>query len=107
MATLLHHMQSWMQKSIVKTKNQIEKRVTQYIEQKIQAVHQCLDAFELRVLSRTTSTIDLSTLQFAVASLRSNVDVIFDTRKTDPESTPIKLAEDTVFDTLLKPLVEP
>ena len=63
MATLLHHIQPWMQKSIVKANEQIEKNISQQTERHILAVHQHLDAFELRVIARPSPTIDLTTLQ--------------------------------------------
>ena len=47
MATLLHHIQPLMQKSIAEVEDRIEKKVAQQKERKIQAVHQSLDAFEL------------------------------------------------------------
>uniref|UniRef100_M1DUE6 Integrase core domain containing protein n=1 Tax=Solanum tuberosum TaxID=4113 RepID=M1DUE6_SOLTU len=50
MATLLHHIQPWMQKSIVESEARIEKIVAKQTKQQIQAVHKRLDAFELRVL---------------------------------------------------------
>ena len=58
-----------MPKSIVNTEDQIEKKLAQQMERKIQAVHPRLDAFELRVLTRPTPTIDLTILQEFMASL--------------------------------------
>lgn len=60
MATLLHHIQPLMQKSIVEDEDRIEKKVAQHTERKIQAAHQRLDAFEFRVLTRPAPTIDLT-----------------------------------------------
>ena len=50
MATLLHHIQPWMQRSIAKAEEHLECKLVQHIEWKIIEVHQRLDAFELRVL---------------------------------------------------------
>ena len=50
MATLLHHIQQWMQKSITESKERLERKMVLYTERKIAEVHQRLDAFELRVL---------------------------------------------------------
>ena len=46
MATLLHHIQSWMQRSITKTVERLEQKIVQHTERKITEVHQRLDAFE-------------------------------------------------------------
>uniref|UniRef100_M1DQM0 Integrase core domain containing protein n=1 Tax=Solanum tuberosum TaxID=4113 RepID=M1DQM0_SOLTU len=53
-----------------------EARMEQMMDQKIQAIHKCLDAFELRVLERPTPTIDVTTFQMALASLRADVDAL-------------------------------
>ena len=50
MATLLHHIQPWMQKSIAESEARMERRMEGMMEQKVQAVNKCLDAFDLRVL---------------------------------------------------------
>ena len=62
MATLLYQIQPWMQKSITESEERLERRMVQYTERKIAEVHQRLDAFELRVLSRPS-------LQWSVHSL--------------------------------------
>ena len=68
MATLLHHIQPWMQRYIAKDENRIEKKVAQQMERRIQAFHQCLNVFGLRVLAHLAVTINLTTLQTDVAS---------------------------------------
>ena len=62
MATLLHHIQPWMQRSIAEAEERQERRMVQHTERKIAEVHQRLDAFELRVLARTHPQLDVSTL---------------------------------------------
>ena len=62
MATLLYHIQPWMQTSIAEAEDQIEKKISVQTERKIMAVHQHFDAFELRVLAWPAPTIDLMTL---------------------------------------------
>lgn len=57
-----------------------------------------LDGFELRVLTRPAPTIDLTTLQLAVASLSFDVDAILEMRGDDPESGPIDLVKDKLLD---------
>ena len=47
MATLLHHIQPWMQKSITESEERLERKLVQYTERKIAEVHQRMDAFEL------------------------------------------------------------
>ena len=86
--------------SIVEVEDQIEKRIVWQTERQILAVHQLLDAFELRVLARPAPTIDLMTLQAIVASLRDDVDVILDARVREPEATPTEPCEDMVLATL-------
>ena len=69
MATLLHHIQPWMQKSITKSEECLQRKIVQFTERKIDEVNQRLDAFELRVLARPAPPVDVSTLQAAVDSL--------------------------------------
>ena len=107
MVTLLHHMQPWMQKYICEVEEQIEKRAAQQIEQKIKAVYQRLDAFELCVPSFPAPMIHLTTLQESVGCLHAYVDAILNLRGTKWENVPNKLVEDTVLDTLFKTSVEP
>ena len=76
MATLLHHIQPWMQRSIAQAEGRLERRMNQHTERKIAEVHQCLDAFELRVLARPAPPVDVSTLIAAVDSLRADIDTI-------------------------------
>lgn len=52
MDTLLHDLQPWMQKSLAESEYTIEKWVVQQTEQKIPAVNQFRDAFELRVVAQ-------------------------------------------------------
>ena len=80
MATLLHHIQPWMPRSITKAKERLERKMVQYTERKIAEVHQRLDAFELRVLDRPAPPVDVSTLQGAVDSLRADIDTILEAR---------------------------
>ena len=64
---------------------------------KIQAVHHCLDAFEIRVLARPAPTINMNTLQEVVASLCVDVDAILDVSTPETEAAPTELAEDTIL----------
>ena len=59
MATLLHHIQPWMQKSITKLEECLEQQMVQYTDRKIVEVHQRLDAFELRVLAWPAPLVDV------------------------------------------------
>ncbi|KAG5606580.1 hypothetical protein H5410_028072 [Solanum commersonii] len=96
MAIFLHHSQPWMQKSIAES----EARMEQRMDQNVQAVNKRLDAFELQVLKRPALTIDLSSFQAELASLRANVDAIFSTPTIEPQAAPTALADDTVLDAL-------
>ena len=89
MATLLHHIQLWMQKSVTESEARMERKM----QWKIAEVHQRLDAFELRVLARPAPPVDVSTLQAAVDSLRADIDTILEARVPEP----VEPAEDTVL----------
>ena len=93
MATLLHHIQPWMQKSIAESEAHMERKMQQFTERKIAEVNQHLDAFELRVLSRPAPPVDVSTLQAAVANLRADIDTILAARVSES----VEPAEDTVL----------
>ena len=97
MATLLHHIQPWMQKSITESEARLEKKMQQFTERKIAEVNQRLDAFELRVLARPASPVDVSTLQAAVDSLHKDIDTILEARVPESEAPSIEPAEDTVL----------
>ena len=60
--------------------------MAQQTEMQIMEVHQRLDAFELRVLAWTTPTLDLTTLQAAVESLRADMDAILGARVPECEA---------------------
>ena len=84
MATLLHHIQPWMRKSITESEERLERKMVQFTERKIIDVNQLLNAFELRMLARPAPPVDVSTLQAAVDSLRADIDTILEARV--PES---------------------
>ena len=96
MATLLHHIQPWMQRSITEAEERLEWKMVQYIERKIAAVHQRLEAFELWVLAQPASPVDVSTLQAAVDSLCADIDTILDARVPESEAPSVEPAEDTI-----------
>ena len=84
MATLLRHIQPWMQKSITESEARLERNMQQFTEWKIAEVNQRLDAFELRVLACPAPPVDVSTLQAAVDSLRADIDTILEARVPEP-----------------------
>ena len=86
MATLLHHIQPWMQRSITKAEERLEQKMVQYTERKIAEVHQRLDAFELRVLARPAPPMDVSTLHAAVDILRADINTILEARVPESEA---------------------
>ena len=59
MATLLHHIQPWMQRSVAEAEERFERKMVQHTERKIAEVHQLLDAFALRVLARPAPSVDV------------------------------------------------
>ena len=69
MAILLHHIQPWMQRSITEAEERLEREMVQHTKWKIDEVHQCLDAFELRMLARPAPQVDVPTLQAAIEIL--------------------------------------
>ena len=97
MATLLHHIQPWMQKSITESEARLERKMQKFTERKIAEVNQRLDAFELRVLARPSPPVHMSALQAAVESLRADIDTILEARVPDSEAPSIEPAEDTVL----------
>ena len=86
-----------MQKLITESEERLERKMVQYIERKIVEVNQCLDAFDLRVLARPSPSVDVSTLQAAVYSLRADIDTILEARVLESEAPSIEPAEDTVL----------
>ena len=97
MATLLHHIQPWMQKSITESEKRLERKMMQFTEWKIAEVNQRLDAFELGVLARPAPPVDVSTLQAAVDSFRADIDTILEARVPESEAPSVEPAEDTVL----------
>ena len=97
MATLLHHILSWMQKSITESEERLERKMAQFIERKIAEVNQRLDTFELMVLSIPAPPVDVSTLQVAVDSLRADIDTILEARVPVSEAPSVEPVEDTVL----------
>ena len=93
MATLLHHIQPWMQKIITESEEHLERKMMHFTERKIVEVNQRLGAFELRVLARPAPPVDVSTLQAAVDSLRVDIDTILEARVLES----VEPAEDTVL----------
>ena len=97
MATLLHHIKPWMQKSITESEARLERKMQQFTERKIAEVNQRLDTFELRVLARPAPLVDVSTLQAAIDSLRADIDTILEARVPESEAPSVEPAEDTVL----------
>ena len=71
--------------------------MVQHTEQKIAEVHQCLDAFEWRVLARPAPPVDVSTLQAAVDSLHADIDMILEDTVLEFEAPSVESVEDTVM----------
>ena len=56
-----------------------------------------MDAFDLRVLARTAPSMDVSTLQAVVESLRADIDMILEAREPKFEAPTTQPAEDRVM----------
>ena len=97
MATLLHHIQPWMQRSITEAEERLERKMVQHTEWKIAEVHQRLDAFELRVLARPDPQVDVSTLQAAVESLRVDIAMILEARVPESKAPSAEPSENIVM----------
>uniref|UniRef100_M1DA23 Integrase core domain containing protein n=1 Tax=Solanum tuberosum TaxID=4113 RepID=M1DA23_SOLTU len=80
MATLLHQIQPWMQKSIAESEARMEQRMEGMMDRKIQASE--------------------------LASLRINVDAILATPTVEAHIAPTTLADDTVLDALFNGIAE-
>ena len=96
MATLLHHIQSRMQKSITESEERLERKIVQYTKRKIAEVNQRLGAFELRMLALPAPPVDVSTLQAAVDSLRAEIDTTLEARVPESKAPSVEPTEDTV-----------
>ena len=97
MDTLLHHIQPWMQRSIIEEEERLERKMVQLTERKIAEVHQRLDAIELRVLARPAPPVDMSTLQAAVDSRHADIDMTIEAKVPESEAPSVEPAEDTVM----------
>ena len=60
--------------------------MVQHTKVNIAEVHQRLDAFELWVLARPAPPMDVSTLQDAVDSLRTDIDMLLEARVPESEA---------------------
>lgn len=67
----------------------------------ILAIHKRLDTFELRVHERPTPTIDVTTFQRELASLRADAVALLNPTKTEPESFLVVPEDEVVMTTLL------
>ena len=86
-----------MQRSITEAEEGLERKIVQYTERNIDEVHQFLDVLELRVLARPAPVVDASTLQAAINSLRTDIDMILEARVPESEAPSVDPAEDTVL----------
>ncbi|KAG5600720.1 hypothetical protein H5410_032090 [Solanum commersonii] len=60
MATLLHHIQSWMQKSIAEFEARVENRMEDMMDRKVQTVNNHLDAFKPSPRNTFTASVALT-----------------------------------------------
>uniref|UniRef100_M1DZL4 Integrase core domain containing protein n=1 Tax=Solanum tuberosum TaxID=4113 RepID=M1DZL4_SOLTU len=89
-----------MRKLIAESEERVESRMEAKMDPKVQAVHNWLDAFELRVLERPAPTTNISSFRTELSSLRANVDTILSTPVVEPQAAPSALADDTVLGAL-------
>ena len=100
MATLMHHIQLWMQRSIVEVEECLDCKMVQHTERKIAESHQRLETFESRVVAQPAPQVDVSTLQAVVDSLRADNDINLEARVLESEAHSAEPAEDIVMATL-------
>uniref|UniRef100_M1DEQ1 Integrase core domain containing protein n=1 Tax=Solanum tuberosum TaxID=4113 RepID=M1DEQ1_SOLTU len=77
------------------------------MDQKVQAVNKRMDAFELRVLKRPGPTIDVTTFQDDLASLRADVAALLAPDTKVPESAPAVLEDEMVMTTMFGDTMPP
>uniref|UniRef100_M1DUW8 Integrase core domain containing protein n=1 Tax=Solanum tuberosum TaxID=4113 RepID=M1DUW8_SOLTU len=93
----------WMQRSIA----EFEARMEQMMDQKFQAVHKHLDVFDLRVLERSTLTIDVTAFQTELASLRADVAALLGPVEKVPEFAPTVREDEVAMTSLLGDTMPP
>ncbi|KAK4733702.1 hypothetical protein R3W88_007963 [Solanum pinnatisectum] len=102
MATLFQLVRPRMQHAIEESKARIEQWVEHMMDQKVQAIHKHLDTFELRVLERPALTVDVTTLNKEIKSLRADITGLLSLSETEPESTPTIPIDNTVLNALFR-----
>uniref|UniRef100_M1DX87 Integrase core domain containing protein n=1 Tax=Solanum tuberosum TaxID=4113 RepID=M1DX87_SOLTU len=89
-----------MRKLIAESEERVESRMEAKMDQKVQAVHKRLDAFELIVLERPVPTTDISSFWTELASLRADVHAILAIPAAEPHASPSALDDDTILGAL-------
>ena len=64
----------------------MDNNMAQHTERKIMEVQQCLDAFELQVLSSTSPNVELTTLQDFMESLRGDLVSLLKSRVSESKA---------------------
>ena len=85
----------------MRREERLERKMDQHTEQKIDEVHQDLDAFVLRVLAWLSPQVDVSTLQAVFESLRVGINITLEARVPEFEAPSTEPAKDTVLAALL------
>ncbi|KAK4737437.1 hypothetical protein R3W88_001134 [Solanum pinnatisectum] len=70
------------------------------MDQKVQAIHSRMDAFELRVLERPAPTVEVSTLKKELEGLHANIVVLLAPPETEPEYAPTTPGDDVMMSAL-------
>ena len=95
MATLQHHIQPLMQRSIAEAEERLERKwSTTQSGRSLRFIS--VWSFELRVLARPAPQVDVSTPQAAFESLRANIDMILEARVPESMDPSVEPAEDTL-----------
>uniref|UniRef100_M1DIH2 Integrase core domain containing protein n=1 Tax=Solanum tuberosum TaxID=4113 RepID=M1DIH2_SOLTU len=77
------------------------------MDQKVQAIHKRLDAFELRVLERPTPTTDVSAFRTELSSLQTDLDTLLAPPETEPESASTTSIDNMMLDALFGDEIRP
>ncbi|WMV32672.1 hypothetical protein MTR67_026057, partial [Solanum verrucosum] len=103
----VEHVRPWIQHATEESEAWIEQWVEHMMDKKVHAVHTHLDAFELKVLERSSPIVDVTTLQKEIESLHKYVTKLLAPPETEPESAPTEQVDDTVLSTLFEDGMSP
>ena len=75
-----------MHSFIDEAEERLERKIAQHTGRKVMEVHQCLDNFEMWVLTRPAPIVSVTSLQAAMESVRVVLDTILESRVPESEA---------------------